>query len=328
MREFRKFPDVESFGHVWRNQQRLLFKGSVRYGLKIKLHGTNAGVRLSAYNHGGVVAQSRSRDIFPDSDNAGFAKWVDDNREAFEEMQKDVLVTIYGEWGGSGIQKNDAVTKLNSKFFFVFAVQIENTLSAGSRMITEPSVIETLVPDLDNLVVLPWFHIPNAPVDFGDPGTTNVWLDELNAMVETIGERDPFIYDMFEIEGVGEGVVAVPVETVEREVYSKLIFKAKSTRHRVKNTEKAAKLIVEVPQNVLDFVATFVTDARADQGITEACDGVPDKRKTKFFMQWMGQDIKKESAVELEEMGLDWKAVSKEVNSAVARLYMKRCDAI
>ena len=322
MRDFNKFTDVESFGHVWRNQQRLLFKGSVQYGLKIKLHGTNAGARLPPEGFGDITAQSKSRDITPACDNAGFARWMDCNLSAFEEKRGDVHTTIFGEWAGLGIQKNDAVTKLKDKFFFVFAVQL------GDMVVTDPDLIENLVPDLDNLLVIPWFHIPKMPVDFGDSATTNTWLDELNVMVEAIGERDPFIYETFGIDGVGEGVVAVPVETVDRTIYSKLIFKAKSTRHRVKNTEKAAKLIVEVPQNVLDFVATFVTEARADQGITEACDGVPDKRKTKFFMQWMGQDIKKESAVELEEMGLEWKAVSKEVNSAVSRLYMKRCDGI
>ena len=264
MRDFNKFTDVESFGHVWRNQQRLLFKGSVQYGLKIKLHGTNAGVRMPPEGLGQVTAQSKSRDITPACDNAGFARWVERNLSAFEEKRGEVLTTIFGEWAGLGIQKNDAVTKLNDKFFFVFAVQL------CDMMVTDPELIEKMVPDLDNLLVLPWFDIPEKPVDFADSVATNLWLNNLNILVEKIGECDPFIYETFEIEGVGEGVVAVPVEITSREVYSKLIFKAKSTRHRVKNTEKAAKLIVEVPQ----------------------------------------------------------KDVSKEVNSAVARLYMKRCDSI
>ena len=53
----------------------LVFKGTV------KLHGTNAGV---CYNHQqGIWAQSRSRVITPVKDNAGFAFFVENNKQTF-----------------------------------------------------------------------------------------------------------------------------------------------------------------------------------------------------------------------------------------------------
>lgn len=51
----------------------------------------------------GVWAQSRTRFIYPDSDNFGFAKWVDHNAEQLIRVLG--IGKHYGEWWGSGIQR-------------------------------------------------------------------------------------------------------------------------------------------------------------------------------------------------------------------------------
>ena len=103
----------------------LTFKGTV------KLHGTNAGV---CFNHKDKLwVQSRENIITPESDNAGFAFFVESNREAFLDLMAKVMIknnldtddntiSIYGEWCGGNIQKGVGITNL-PKSFFIFGVR-------------------------------------------------------------------------------------------------------------------------------------------------------------------------------------------------------------
>lgn len=80
-----------------------------------KIDGTNAAVGIT--EDGEVYAQSRTRIITPDSDNFGFARWVELHAE-------DLLDTLgpglhFGEWWGQGIQRNYG---LDHKRFSLFNV--------------------------------------------------------------------------------------------------------------------------------------------------------------------------------------------------------------
>lgn len=80
-----------------------------------KIDGTNAQVLITA--DGRVVAGSRSKYITPESDNAGFAKWV----KAHEEELRTGLGVgrHFGEWWGQGIQRTYG---LKEKRFSLFNV--------------------------------------------------------------------------------------------------------------------------------------------------------------------------------------------------------------
>jgi hypothetical protein len=93
-----------------------------------KLDGTNAGVLIvdettaithreedGVYVRPGVYASSRKRWITPESDNYGFARWVDENKET---LIRDLGTGMhFGEWWGQGIQrKYDAPAKFWSLF--------------------------------------------------------------------------------------------------------------------------------------------------------------------------------------------------------------------
>ena len=323
--DFCKFTSIESFAHVWKSFSLRFETPTAHLGRKIKLHGTNAGARIAP--DGAVTAQSKSRDITPEKDNAGFAKWLHENAEAFSKMRKGQTLTIFGEWAGLGIQKKDAVTTLKEKYFFVFSAQL------GDYMVTNPRVIETMVPDLDNLLVIPWDTNAGGGaltfnIDFGDVDKARVFTEMASADAEAVGERDPLIASIFEIEGPGEGHVYMPLDSLMRDDFSRLTFKVKAESHRVKQTEKAASVKVEIPEDVQDFVKKFVTDARGEQAVAEACDGLYEKRFMSLYMKWMGQDIKKESEVELAEMGKVWKDVTAPLNANVARWYLQKCEAI
>lgn len=321
-----KFPSIESFAHVWRSMNRRFDPTPTVFGAKIKLHGTNGGVRVN--NDGTVVAQSRSRDLTPEDDNAGFAAWVAQTADAWSLDPRVFIdishITYFGEWAGKGIQKNDAVTRLDDKYFFVFAIQIDD------RVYTDPNYIETAIPDLDHVIVLPWYNHELTAVYWTNAALTNLWIDRLNEEVDRIGACDPFIKDLFDIEGPGEGLVLMPfagIEThgMERDEFAHLTFKAKSEAHRVKKMGSAVSKRVEVPVGVHEFVDMFATEARFEQGLMEACDGIAEKPRTADFLKWVGNDIIKESEVERAEAGLEWKDLAKHVNQVAVRWFHAKC---
>jgi hypothetical protein len=65
-----------------------------------KIDGTNAQVIIG--EDGEMVAASRSRLIYPEDDNFGFARWA---REHAEELRTLGAGRHFGEWWGSGIQR-------------------------------------------------------------------------------------------------------------------------------------------------------------------------------------------------------------------------------
>lgn len=95
-----------------------------------KIDGTNAAIVIAplkntdVFQQGGtvvgdygVLAQSRTRFIYPGNDNYGFAKWVEDNAEALVEGLGEG--THFGEWYGQGIQRR---YDLDEKRFMLFNV--------------------------------------------------------------------------------------------------------------------------------------------------------------------------------------------------------------
>jgi hypothetical protein len=76
-----------------------------------KIDGTNACVHIG--DDGTFLAGSRSRWITPDDDNFGFARWAHDHREELMSLGPG---THYGEWWGSGIQRDYGLQKGEKRF--------------------------------------------------------------------------------------------------------------------------------------------------------------------------------------------------------------------
>lgn len=66
-----------------------------------KIDGTNACIYIG--ENGEFLAGSRTRWITPQDDNFGFAKWAYEHKE---ELLKLGIGRHFGEWWGSGIQRN------------------------------------------------------------------------------------------------------------------------------------------------------------------------------------------------------------------------------
>lgn len=77
-----------------------------------KLDGTNAAIGI--HEDGTIYAQSRKRLIRVGDDNAGFAAWVDENKDQLSATLGPGL--HFGEWWGSGIQRGYGLPKGEKRF--------------------------------------------------------------------------------------------------------------------------------------------------------------------------------------------------------------------
>lgn len=314
MNKFKKFTSIEKFSDVWEKAQKYdLGKKLLRS--KIKLHGTNAGVRIA---DGVVTAQKRTSDVTIEHDNAGFAQWV-----STVNWKRDQNVIIYGEWAGPGVQKSDAISLIEGNRFFVFGVLLLDLATLPkdwenpvANYVIEPELIKEYLPEHQNIFVLPWFDSP-MPLDSNRVQTARDIQYRVEAQIEAIGNEDPYVKAEFGISGSGEGLVIAPYDEsgiVNIDVYNTYVFKVKSEAHAVKKTKNPAAIRTEVPDSVKDFANTFVTHARCQQMLDENCEGSLSPKVIGSFLKALNQDILKESKAELAEMEVEWKLIAKEIN--------------
>lgn len=318
-----KWPSIEGMHHVRHGLMASAADGGpvpprVAYRAKVKLHGTNAGVQVLA--SGSIVAQGRTQTLTPQSDNAGFAAWVQRHGDLFASVRGETDMVIFGEWCGPGIQKGVAITAIPRRVLAVFAVQLHTGREQSSLLVVEPDRIRELVPDHPDIFVLPW-HGETIDLDWADTNQLESAADAVNEWVAEIEKRDPWVARTFGIEGTGEGLVLYPVRIhgreydatrpVDRDTCAELMWKAKGDKHKVVRQQKAAQVAPEVASSIDEFIDLFLTEARLEQGLAEACGGDRSPRNTGAFLAWVSADVEKESAVELEASGLAWKQVNK-----------------
>lgn len=330
MKNHWAWADIGNFHNVRRALQRndrpLNDAPVVKYRAKVKLHGTNAGIVISS--DGSVTALSRSRELTTASDNAGFAKWVEERSAQWASLAvHNMTVIVNGEWCGPGIQRGVAVCSIPSRTFAVFAVRLVTDDGTFAAFVTDPFYLNMMCCGIPNARVIPWFGD-------GEPFTIVVdWLAPSYALqpaIDTINERvavvercDPFIKDDFGIEGPGEGLVFYPDRGTYAE-FCELAFKAKGEKHQVVGRTKPVQADPTIVTRMTAFVDMAVTEARFEQGVTSVADGelVYDVQRVGKFLEWIARDIEKEMVAELEASGLDRKAAIKACVRQARELYL------
>lgn len=340
-KQFKKWTDLQQFHEVRKNLNYPRIWAclkendfNITFGFKVKLHGTNAAVRIEP--DGKVVAQKRSSDV--SVGHFGFANWVEANEAYFANLANSSnTVYVYGEWAGPGVQNGVACSATEEKNFYPFAIDMVNEHEEVER-IYDPILIEDMLSERDyipdDIIVIPWFT--KIAIDFEDANETKASIEKLNKMVEDIGDVDPLIEELFDIQGTGEGLVAYPLlgktngkYAADEEYFSWFNFKAKSEKHRVNNTKTAVAFDPAKFAGIQAFADAFCTEARFQQGLQEGVAEQLDMRRTGDFIKWVVSDIFKESKTEREaNEELDWKACSKACSSRAVMWYKSKVEAI
>lgn len=328
--KFASFPSIEGFHNVVRlvKDYPHLAENSVKYKGKIKLHGTNAGVRI--FNNE-VLPQSRTQFIDEKNDNAGFARWVNSNVQYWKSLSIDKEITVYGEWCGPGIMKGTAINKIPKKIFAVFAIMIGSVNSEEEEnsniLVTEPSEIENMLKNKpENVYVLPW-ELNTFEISFLKDDLQSV-VNSINKIVQNTEPCDPWVKKTFNVEGIAEGIVYYPSvnDLTTRKLFSNFAFKAKGEKHKVVATKQSVQVDPEVAKSIDEFANLFVTSQRVEQG--KEFVGAYDMKLTGNFLKWFLSDVKKESIAELEASQLSWEDVSSVVQNKARLMFVAECKKV
>lgn len=333
---FIKFPKIESFHNI--RKWVLNFdeeEGRIRYGAKVKLHGTNAAVQIKP--NGEVLAQSRTRNITPGDDNMGFAAWVEETKNFWQKARYEShTLTIYGEWFGEGIMKGTSASKVKGKHFAIFAMLMGDSIFSNKGDIYDALTRSRGAYIPENVHIIP--DIGDGPfldVDFRDVESCENAVKILNDYVEEVENCDPFIRDTFGIEGNGEGIVLYPIGdfdegVVKKEIYSQYTFKAKGEKHKTVSQKEKVQIDPEVAESIDEFVNITVTPPRLEQAVRECEKGELVFRKSKLgdFVRWISNDIQTECKDELEVSGLSWKDVNKVISNRARTWFLEKHDEI
>ena len=335
MQKFFKFPSIKQFRNIVRDVEYNENNKKIRFERTVKLHGTNASIVYnllpthSTQPHEKLYAQSRNNVITPDNDNAGFAKWVDENynvlhcilgdfaSEALGNWDNETHLVVYGEWCGKGIQKGVAVNNCEKMFvvfdaYLVYEDEMDNprTCSVGiSPFEDEP--MDFVVPEI-GMYNIYQFGGKEVVLDFNDPLTLQTQLEK---DAEEVGAKCP-VGLHFGYDGPGEGHVYSAVQRRYK-------FKVKSEAHKVTKTKVFNPAELEKIASVNSFVATTVLDPRMEQGINHLKElglSTTDMSSLSTFIPWLIQDVMKEEGDIAEELGLDIKLLNKAI-AKKARTY-------
>lgn len=302
----------------------------VTYKAKVKLHGTNAGIVFTPGDMK-ITSLSRTIEISIKSDNAGFAKWVDENQEKFILLDhKGNTVVIHGEWCGPGIMKGTAVNQLDSKKFMVFGVRFYLD-DVCTRFISDPEILSKFLAPVSDIVhIIPWYNAGKEyEIDFSKSGEElQSILDDINKEVLQVEACDPFMKSQFQLEGIGEGLVFYPIDENhdDYESFSNLCFKAKGEKHQSVAHTKPAQIDPSVANSLTEFAHLVLPISRLEQGVYAVNDGVLefDNKKIGFFLKWINEDLFKETQGELETSGLNAKDAYRKCSEVARTWYISQ----
>ena len=324
---FIKWPSINKFSDVYHSAKRNQINNVTLRG-KIKLHGTNAAIRIEP--DGTLVGQKRSSDVMIGDDNAGFAQWLSTVKH--NRVQTTSGMILFGEWAGRGIQSNDAVTGIADKKFFVFAYGLitqfevtedgEKVMRTGVEdVVIEPEKLQNVVDYVfgpyaynsdhvsKNIIVLPWYTEPQH-VRMMDQDDAQKFITAATTLVdEVVGVEDPYIKETFGVSGPGEGIVYYALDQGVH--WRDWMFKVKSDAHTVNKSKVRDHVAPEKPAGMDEFVEMFFTVNRFRQMLVEELGGVADRKKTGDFLKAVMSDVHKESANEIELADFEWKDVTK-----------------
>lgn len=286
----------------------------------VKLHGTNAAVVYSKEH--GLYAQSRERVLSIESDNAGFASYVESNKDYFEGLLEQVVLIenleaaiIYGEWAGGNIQKGVGICNIE-KSFFPFLVK---KVAADKEYSHLPFGMNTAKWNgqashkVYSITEFPTFHLD---IDFNCPELVQ---NELIRITEEV-ERECPVAKAFGHSGIGEGVVWTADWNGKQ-----YRFKVKGEKHSSSKVKTLASVDTDKIESCQKFAEYAVTENRFEQALQAVFpDGNLDVKQIGVLLKWMNTDIIKEELDTLVANNLEFKEVVKYIADATKEMFFER----
>ena len=263
------------------------------------------------------------------TDNAGFAFFVESNKEAFKELFKTLdfkdadFITIFGEWSGGNIQKGVAINGL-PKMFVVFAVKLSyiDTETKTNFFLTDEETAHLKSTENKIFNILD-FENYSIDIDFENPRMAQNKLIELTNAVE----KECPVGKAFGNIGIGEGIV-YKTDTSRGTIR----FKVKGDAHAGKSKVKTLKPVDNEKINKIQEVAMKVTPTwRLAQMLEKSCNlingGVIDRSKLGDYLKLVINDVLKEELDTISDAGLEPKDINKYI-SEIARRYFFEQESI
>lgn len=296
----------------------------VIYRCKIKQHGVNTSV----YRHAdGVTYYSKNGPVKAGEDLCGFYHWASKFEAQF--LKLPIGTTVFGEWCGPGVEQGMAVSQLKTKVWAIFAVVVVDG-SEDPFLTYEPEEISTFIEGLNlgpQVHVLPWFG-DEFIVNFADRPGMDKMAEDLSCVVEQVEAEDPWVEAVFGVKGVGEGVVCFPTFISESPArtstqFATYAFKAKGEKHKTVGSKKPVEVDLAVAASVQDFALLVLPEGRLMQGLS-AVDPLRQPQNTGKFIQWILEDVRKETAGEMAASGLTWDQVKSKIQQVARDWWIKR----
>lgn len=280
----------------------------------VKLHGTNAAVVYSKEH--GLYAQSRERVLSIESDNAGFAFYVESNREYFEKAYGQALedqgldtLIVYGEWAGGNIQKGVGVCNIEKQFYPFLCKHLYKDTEFSFIPYWEATPESKEYP----ITSFPTFTLD---IDFNHPELVQ---DELIRITEEV-ERECPVAKAFGHSGIGEGVVWTADWNGKQ-----YRFKVKGEKHSSSKVKTLASVNTDKIESCQKFAEYAVTESRFEQALQAVFpDGNLDVKQMGALLKWMNTDIVKEEMDTLVANNLEFKEVVKYVADATKKRFFER----
>lgn len=283
----------------------------------VKIHGTNAGMRIENSQSSKVLPQGKDREISFQQDNAGFAAYcmtlppqiVQELYKAFNPSGTGVL-TIFGEWAGEGVQNGVGVSSL-PKHFIIFSAHVDD------RYVVVNPNYSNHDYRIYNIYEIPTYSIK---INFAEPGDIEAQLSKITLDVEA---KCPWA-SYRGVDGIGEGVVWHLTDDPCDTTY---IFKVKGPKHSVRksNKDKLATIDVEKVSSIRECVDIILTENRMQQMIDVHQIEIIPQNFINFLKAVSFDCIKEESAV-LYENNLLWKDIQPTVVQRCKEWYFKHFE--
>lgn len=299
MISMKSFSSIGQFRHAvqymeYNNINEMYYKGT------IKLHGTNVAVALV---NGKLKAYSRGGDEIDDS-FFNFNEFLNEESLAFKEIFKHFskspdgyVPVLHGEWIGPGIQKGCAIHKLSNKMFVIFNssfTKIKEPDDEGTirQYLGAEHLFDPKNERIKNITDYPWYEFT---LSINNLKEAKEYLDDLTLKVE---EECPF-GKAFGIEGIGEGLVWVPVLKDYKDI-TKLWFKTKGEKHGNSGAKRKNPVVLspEELKTIEDVVRVLVPEWRLKQFMPE----IIDEKETGNYIKAVNQDYIKEEGDLLKKL--------------------------